>query len=91
MHASLSSSGIEIRYDMYSPMIQKIEVLRLEKRLDEELFYLRDAPAEYSTVPFDMEVVTLPPNAPVPVNSMKVCSVVKPCMVIVGGVLYCFH
>ena len=39
--------GIEIRYEIYSPMLQKIEVLKLEKRLDEELFYLRDCPAEY--------------------------------------------
>ena len=57
---------------MYSPLIQKIEVLKLEKRLDEELFYLRDAQAEHSTFPFDMEQVTLPPGAAVPVNTIKV-------------------
>ena len=67
--------GIEIRYDLYSPLVLKIEVLKLEKRLDDELFYLRDAPAEYSTFPFNMEAVTLPPNAPVPVNQIKVTSV----------------
>ena len=65
-------SGVEIVYDLYNPTIQKIEVLRLEKRLDDELFYLRDAPQEFSTFPFDMDTVTVPPNTPVPVNSMKV-------------------
>jgi len=29
--------------------------LRLERRRDDELYYLRDAPLQYSTVPFDME------------------------------------
>lgn len=57
---------------MYSPLIQKVEVLRLEKRLDDELFYLRDAPAEFSTVPFNLEAVSHPPGAPVPVNTTKV-------------------
>lgn len=46
--------GIELRYDMYNPNIQKIEVLKLEKRLDEQLFYLRNCPPEYSTFDFDM-------------------------------------
>ncbi len=59
-------------YELYSPSIQKIEVLKLEKRLDEELFYLRDAPPQYSTVPFDFEVVPHPPGAPVPINQIKV-------------------
>ena len=65
-------TGVEIRYDMYSPMLQKIEVLKLEKRLDEELFYLRDAPAEYSTFPFDMDRIPHQPGTQVPVNTLKV-------------------
>lgn len=64
--------GVEIMYEMYNPTIHKIEVLRLEKRLDEELFYLRDALPEYSTFPFDMEPELLPDGAPVPVNPLKV-------------------
>lgn len=59
-------------YEMYSPVIQKIEVLRLEKRLDGELLYLRDALPEYSTFPLDMEPEILPEGAPVPVNPIKV-------------------
>ena len=59
-------------YDMYNPVVHKIEVLRLEKRLDEELFYLRDAPLEFSTIPFNMEAVPHPHGAAVPVNPLKV-------------------
>lgn len=68
----VDGQGIEIMYELYNPVIQKIEVLKLEKRLDDRLFYLRDAPQEYSTVPFDMEAVTLPPGAQVPVNTTTV-------------------
>ena len=59
-------------YELYSPTVQKIEVLKLEKRLDEHLRYLRDAPLEYSTVPFDMDATVLPPGVDVPVNDIKV-------------------
>lgn len=59
-------------YDLYDPKLQKIEVLRLEKRLDDDLQYLRDAEPEYSTFPFDMEMEFLPEGAPVPVNPLQV-------------------
>jgi len=71
-YCACNTPGIEIRYDLYNPTMHKIEVLKLEKRLDEELFYLRDAPAEHSTVPFDMDPVPLPLSATVPVNTLKV-------------------
>lgn len=64
--------GVEMFYEMYSPLIQKIEVLRLEKRLDSELLYLRDALPEYSTFPLDMEPEYLPQGSAVPVNPIKV-------------------
>jgi len=64
--------GIEIVYDLYNPTIQKVEVLKLEKRLDENLTYLQDCPPEYSTVPFDFQPVKLPPGAQVPVNRKKI-------------------
>ena len=74
MHAAAGAAGTEIRYDMYSPLMLSIEVLKLEKRLDEELFYLRDAPPEHSTFAFDMQPITLPPGSSVPVNTIKVWS-----------------
>lgn len=69
----VDGQGVEIRYDLYNPTIQEIQVLRLEKRLDDHLLYLRDALPEYSHVPFDM-----PPDPPrkagepVPVNALLV-------------------
>lgn len=45
---------------MYDPSIHKIEVLKLEKRLDDELLYLRDALPEYSTFDPNMETEILP-------------------------------
>lgn len=57
---------------MYDPRIQSVQVLRLEKRLDDKLYYLRDAPEEYSTFPLDMEPEILPEGAAVPVNKLQV-------------------
>lgn len=64
--------GVEIIYELYDPTLQKIEVLRLEKRLDDKLLYLRDAPPEYSTFPFDMEPEMHPEGEPVPINPIQV-------------------
>lgn len=64
--------GVEIAYNMYDPTIQNITVLRLEKRLDDDLLYLRDALPQYSTFPFDMEPKYLADGAPIPINEMKV-------------------
>ncbi|XP_058062200.1 large ribosomal subunit protein bL19m [Anopheles bellator] len=72
----IDHQGIEISYDLYDPTLQKIEVLRLEKRLDDQLIYLRDALDEYSTFDVNMEPEILPDGAPVPVNDVKV--VLKP-------------
>ncbi|KAK0098450.1 hypothetical protein PV326_008213 [Microctonus aethiopoides] len=68
----IDHQGIEVVYELYDPAIQKIECLRLQKRLDDELLYLRDAPAEYSTFPVDMETEYLPEGSPVPVNAIKI-------------------
>ncbi|ODM96476.1 39S ribosomal protein L19, mitochondrial [Orchesella cincta] len=64
--------GVEITFDLYNPTILNITCLRLEKRLDENLRYLRDAPPEYSTFPFDMVPELRNPDAPVPINTLKV-------------------
>ncbi|XP_037780930.1 39S ribosomal protein L19, mitochondrial-like [Penaeus monodon] len=68
----IDHQGVEILYEMYSPLLQSVEVLRLEKRLDEELLYLRDALPEYSTFPLDMDVEPVLEGAPVSVNPIKV-------------------
>nr|CAG4638780.1 EOG090X0F2L [Cyclestheria hislopi] len=68
----VDKQGVEILYELYNPLVQKVEVLRLEKRLDDELLYLRDALPEYSTFPFDMEPEIRPEGLPVPINQTKV-------------------
>lgn len=66
----LCVTGIEICYELYNPRIQNIEVLKLEKRLDENLMYLRDALSEYSTVDPEMKPVPISPTGEVPVNKV---------------------
>nr|SVE73863.1 EOG090X0F2L [Daphnia atkinsoni] len=68
----VDKQGVEILYEMYCPLIQKIQVLRLERRLDESLLYLRDALPEYSTFPLDMEPERRLNNSVVPLNPIKV-------------------
>uniref|UniRef100_H3AQ11 Large ribosomal subunit protein bL19m n=1 Tax=Latimeria chalumnae TaxID=7897 RepID=H3AQ11_LATCH len=74
----IDRQGVEINYDLYSPRIRQIEVLKLEKRLDDNLMYLRDALTEYSTFDFNMKPVRHPPGAEVPVNKLKVKMKPKP-------------
>ncbi|OWF37658.1 39S ribosomal protein L19, mitochondrial-like [Mizuhopecten yessoensis] len=74
----IDGQGVEIKYFLYNPTIQKIEVLKLEKRADEHLRYLRDAPQEYSTVSFDLKATLLPRGQPVPVNNIKITLNPKP-------------
>lgn len=68
----IEGQGVEFMYQMYNPTILKIEVLRLMRSIDEDLYYLRDAPPEYSTVPFDLEAEILPEGAPVPIDDTVV-------------------
>lgn len=63
-----------MRFEIYDPTIHKIQVLRLEKRLDENLYYLRDADEKYSTFDFNMEPEILPEGTEVPVNKLQVKS-----------------
>lgn len=68
----IDHQGVEVLYEMYDPTITKIEVLRLEKRLDDDLLYLRDALPEFSTFDSNMETEILPEGSPVPINQIKV-------------------
>ncbi|XP_041660606.1 39S ribosomal protein L19, mitochondrial [Cheilinus undulatus] len=74
----IQNQGVEICYEMYSPRIQQIEVLKLEKRLDDNLMYLRDALPEYSTVDPNMKPVLFDVTGEVPVNPLKVKMRPKP-------------
>lgn len=68
----IDNQGIEVTYDLYDPTIQKVEVIRLEKRIDSDLGYLADAEPEYTTFPVDMEPEYLAEGESVPVNPIKV-------------------
>ncbi|CAH0560483.1 unnamed protein product [Brassicogethes aeneus] len=74
----IEQQGVEVKFELYDPTLHKIEVLRLEKRLDDKLFYLRDALPQYSTFDPNMEPELLPGGSTVPVNNLKVKLKPKP-------------
>lgn len=49
--------GVEMMFELYSPVIKQIEVLKLERRRRAKLYYLRDRPLKYSTVNEKMQPV----------------------------------
>lgn len=63
---------VEMDYYLYDPCIQKMECLKLEKRLDDQLLYLRDCALEYSTFPFDLEPEFVVGRTEVPVNTIQI-------------------
>ncbi|XP_067400958.1 large ribosomal subunit protein bL19m isoform X2 [Emydura macquarii macquarii] len=74
----IEGQGVEIRYELYNPRIREIQVLKLEKRLDDNLMYLRDAFPEYSTFDVNMQPVAHSANDEIPVNKLKVKMKPKP-------------
>uniref|UniRef100_A0A8C5ML85 Large ribosomal subunit protein bL19m n=1 Tax=Leptobrachium leishanense TaxID=445787 RepID=A0A8C5ML85_9ANUR len=74
----IEDQGVEIRYDLYNPRIQEIQVLKLEKRIDDNLMYLRDALPIYSTFDFDMKPEIRLTEEEIPVNKLKVKMKPKP-------------
>ncbi|XP_075779520.1 large ribosomal subunit protein bL19m [Pelodiscus sinensis] len=74
----IEGQGVEFCYEIYNPRIQEIKVLKLEKRLDDNLMYLRDALPEYSTFDVNMKPVPYSPNDEIPVNQLKVKMKPKP-------------
>lgn len=77
---AIDNQGVEIKYELYDPTIQKIEVLLLEKRLDDKMYYLRDAPLEYSKIDENLEAKHHPEGEPVPVNTLQVTLRPRPWM-----------
>ncbi|KAM5227659.1 large ribosomal subunit protein bL19m [Ctenodactylus gundi] len=75
---TIEGQGVEICFELYNPRIHEIQVVKLEKRLDRSLLYLRDALPEYSTFDVNMKPVTLESDQEVPVNQLKVKMKPKP-------------
>ena len=49
--------GVEMMFELYSPALREIKVLKLERRRRAKLYYLRDKPLKYSTINEDMQPV----------------------------------
>ncbi|KAK1332925.1 hypothetical protein QTO34_006456 [Cnephaeus nilssonii] len=75
---TIEGQGVEICFELYNPRIQEIQVVKLEKRLDDSLLYLRDALPEYSTFDVDMKPVLQDSGQEVPINQLKVKMKPKP-------------
>lgn len=56
----INGTGVEVMYELYSPAIREIKVLKLERRRRAKLYYLRDKPQKYSTVNEKMEPIEAP-------------------------------
>ncbi|XP_012890110.1 PREDICTED: 39S ribosomal protein L19, mitochondrial [Dipodomys ordii] len=75
---TIEGQGVEICFELYNPRIHEIQVVKLEKRLDDNLMYLRDALPEYSTFDMNMKPVISESNQEVPINELKVKMKPKP-------------
>ena len=53
----IDGMGVEMMYELYSPALKEIKVLKLERRRRAKLYYLRDKPPQFSTVNVKMEPV----------------------------------
>ncbi|VDD76880.1 unnamed protein product [Mesocestoides corti] len=74
----IDRTAVEVNFELYNPTLISIEVLLLEKRLDRNLLYLRDAPLSESRIPFDFAPVPHDKGAPVLVNDKKVKLLPRP-------------
>nr|CDS32722.1 39S ribosomal protein L19 [Hymenolepis microstoma] len=74
----IDKTAVEVNFELYNPTLLSIVVLLLEKRLDQNLLYLRDAPLSESRVPFDFAPVPREKGAPVPINGKKVKLLPRP-------------
>ncbi|CAH7135430.1 39S ribosomal protein L19, mitochondrial [Phodopus roborovskii] len=75
---TIEGQGVEICFELYNPRIHEIQVVKLEKRLDDSLLYLRDALPEFSTFDVDMKPIPHESFQEVPVNELKVKMKPKP-------------
>lgn len=69
----IDGEGVEVIYHLYSPLLRQIEVLRLEKWLDTDLRFLRDADQSYCTIDSNMQAeAPLPSSEELPVFKEKI-------------------
>ena len=64
---------VNIKFDLYSPLVEQVQLIRLEKWIDTNLRYLMDCDPFYCTIPFDtMPEVPPPSNVPIKVFTAKI-------------------
>jgi len=63
---AVDGMGVQYAFDIYSPTVLKIEVIKLQRHADHHMRYLRDAPVESYTFAQNMPAVPRAPGAPVP-------------------------
>jgi len=74
MRNKVMGTMVNIKIDVYAPIIQSIEVLRLEKWKDSKLQYLKSCDDSYCEISPDMMAEPSPPlNEKVPYFEGKVC------------------
>ncbi|XP_051010529.1 LOW QUALITY PROTEIN: 39S ribosomal protein L19, mitochondrial [Acomys russatus] len=69
---------VDICFELYNSGLQEIQVVKLEKRLDGSLLYLRDALPEFSTFEVNIKPVPTESCQEVPLNKLKVKMKPKP-------------
>lgn len=66
----INGIGVEMMYELYSPAIKEMTVLKLERRRHAKLYYLRDKPLKYSTMNEKMGPIKTP-KGPIPVHRRR--------------------
>ena len=54
--STTAGEGVEMEIELYSPRVHKVTVLRLERWLDQDLLFLRNADPRMCTIPLNMQV-----------------------------------
>jgi len=67
----IAGEGIEMEIAPYSPRVHKITVLRLERWLDQDILFLRNADPRMCTIPLDMKPEPIPDEVPVFTGKVK--------------------
>ena len=66
----INGIGVEMMYELYSPAMKEIRLLKLERRRRAKLYYLRDKPHKYSTVNEKM-VPVITPKGSIPLHRRR--------------------
>ncbi len=67
----MNGMAVEVMYELYSPALKDIKVLKHERRRRAKLYYLRHKPLKYSTFDENMTPVKLDEEEPVPVHRRR--------------------